>query len=222
VINVDYLLWPVNDLTAAIVVFRGYRQRMFTLYPVFYAFLATFLISSVLRAIIFLEFGVGSYAYYYAYYGTALLFPIFQMAIIWTIRESIAAKAPLESKDLLLGGFVLSVLALRIFTRIFEGSYPLLFTILCVSVPFVAAFFVVYSRAILRVRRRVRLGRNVKGILLGVGLVTLTTVISHERLYLLRDRSLYAFLQIFGNFCAHTIWVYCLWDRSPSRLIGER
>lgn len=202
-----------------VVLFRGWNQSLLRRYRLFYAYIAFVFLASLATIPAGLVFGLESRAYYYIYYVPTLVMPILQLAILWDLYRRIVGNSKLSWRSGLASAILVAVITAPVAWKIFAmpgadffaryHALTLLFQ--------VTACFLVWRAAFLR--RAVRMGRNVQGILLGLSLLVAFQAMNFSGLLFVKPSYLvWAFFLQFVYFLALIVFAYNLWNYEPTRV----
>ena len=213
-----YVIWALNMVLLFLILFRGIRNGILHLYPVFYGYMSFSLTTSLGNLLVVLLFGFTSAQYYYSFHLPNTLIPFLQLWLLWDLYRRSVGYANSSWKDLLRWASLVAVTTAPIAWKVFSmkrGDPFMSYHALTLPLQVVACLLVyrkVYSN------NQLDLGRNLKGILLGISIMVALQSINFGR-YVFVDSP----FQIFGFFVpfiylmALLIFAYALWDYVPMR-----
>ena len=178
--------------------------------------------SSILNNVMLAQFGLRSTEYLYAYCAGAGIMPFIQAAVLWDVCRKLPVRVSINRSDIQVCGIMFLIVCgpLYLIAFSFEGAdfFPVY---QAVVTPLNLVLFVAVVRLIARARRSIDLGRNLRGIMFGMGLLILADCINIERAFAVQSGILYAFLLQFAKFVVFGIWATDLWTFDPPRLRPE-
>jgi hypothetical protein len=210
-------IWWVSLVFETLLLFRGYRTKLFTRFPVFYAYVLFVLSQSILR---FSVYHLAARLYSPVYWITEWLAVLVGCGVVFEIyRVGLAAYPGTArmARNLLAFVFVLA------FTKAIAQTWndPHWWSI-ATTVDFERALRTVQTLAIvalvvLFICYSIPFGRNRRGILLGYGLfvgvsvIQLTFVVSEGRFH-----NFWSFVSPFSYLAVLSLWTVHLWSYAPS------
>jgi len=210
-----YVLWVIGEALLVVILTRGVMARLIRRYPAFYRYIGFTLAVSLLRTIVSSMFGLTSDAYYWAYHLPNLVSPVL---LILVLREVWLHVRPIDSKGwkgILGPALVISLIVTGVGIRLFAGGGDPFFRYQAVALlaQTLACIFV-YGRVC--GRRELSLGRNLKGILLGMALLVGFQGMNFARLlFVSTPFEVFSFFLQFFYFLALSIFAFSLWTYEP-------
>ncbi len=214
----SWVICAVNLGLLLLIVLRGIRSGMSREYTVFYGYIGFISSAAVGQVLVALFLGVTSPQFYYSYHLPNLLVPLLQLWILWDLYRRSVGYAKSPWKELLwcasLAAMATAPIAWKVLSL--KKADPFVhYHALTLPLQVVACLWV-YRK--IYADRRVDLGRNVKGIMLGLAVMLAFQSVNFAH-YVFLDSS----FQIFGFFVpfiylvALVIFAYTLWDYVPVR-----
>jgi hypothetical protein len=199
---------------------RGIRNNLFACYKLFYIY-ASYATCSALAGVFFLwRYGLNSAEYSYAYHLPNMLIPCFHLAILLDIRRRVFGNTKLTWRSVLESCILVAAPTAPVAVMIFSSTQMGFFYRYHAVMLFwqMLACVLVY-RGVLA-RREVELGRNLRGILVGVAsLVALQAMNFAHVLFAGGAVQVFTFLLQFFYFVALSVFVYSLWSYDPIRVV---
>ena len=213
------LLWTGGILIEGLILLRGIKARMLDKYRVFYAYVGAMLAIELLRAIVAAWSGVRGDAYYYAYYLPNILIPLGQLAVLWDLYRRIIGYSEIAWRRKFQVGILLCVMLAPVLLRIQSGELnDFFYAYQVVALLVQVVLCLLACQAIYDRRAHIAIGRNLAGILLGLGLMVALQSINFAR-YLFRDHDfvLFSFGAQFIYFLSLVVFAWKLWEFEPIR-----
>lgn len=212
------LWWGGNALETLLLV-RGVRSKLLTRYPLFYLYLGADLLRSLLSFFIYVA-QPGDYMLFY--WITALFSVLLDYAVMWEIYANALVDYPGLAR---LTGWLLPAALVLVFVKIiasalsgfFGSSLPKTAAVLERDMEAVQAVLLLVLLFLLEYYA-IPLGRNLRGLLVGLGLATgistvnLTLAFHFGRTY----EPWLTYLHPGGYCAAVTIWCVTLWSYHPN------
>ncbi len=211
-----YALWVIGDILLLVILIRGIVASLIGHYPAFYRYIGFTLAVSVLRTVISSMFGLNSDAYYWVYHLPNLVSPVL---LILVLREVWLRVRPIDSngwRGTLVPGLVISLIVTGVGIRLFVGDGDPFFRYQAVALlaQTLACIFV-YRRVC--GRPELSLGRNLKGVLLGVAVLVGFQGLNFARLLFVNTPfEVFAFFLQFFYFLGLSIFAFSLWTYEPA------
>ena len=215
-----YALWAVGVALLIAVMVRGLGANLCTRYPAFYLYIVFSIVASVIRITCWSLAGLASQAYYWAWHLPNLISPLLLVLVlvdVWRRVETLErVTKKLVTVPALVSGLVVTVVGLQV---LFSRGDPFLrYQAVALFAEMLACIFV-YSRVC--GRREINLGKNLKGILLGVSLlVGLQGMNFAHLLFIGTAREVFGFFLQFFYFLALSVFTYALWSYEPVTVLS--
>jgi len=216
----SYVVWAANPALLALLLLRGYWEGMLSRYRIFYGYIVFVLVTSLVRIGVSGLYGRASYEYYYAYYLPTFVMPFLQLAIIWSVYARIFGLRGQATK-LIKPLVVVFALSLPLVARIvfFQGG-DLFFHFHLITLFLQVVSCLLVCRKMLLVRDRIRIGQNLAGMLLGIGLMVALQTLNFAAYVLLGSSAeVFWFFVPFVYVLSLAVMVYCLWNYQPVRQV---
>jgi hypothetical protein len=215
-----YTLSITGNALLLLIIYRGLRNNMVALYPLFYGYVGFVFANSLVQVYMALVYGLNSTSYYHAYHIPGLLVPFLQMLILWDIYRKVIGNTKNSWRAWIGSGMLMGVLGLVVARKIFSlgGDFFYSYQAVMCFVQMVACVLVYRST---EGRRDLVLGRNLNGILLGLSLLVGLQAVNLAHFFF-RDVSflVIGFLMQFTYFVALSIFAYTLWHFDPVRRVS--
>jgi len=210
-----YALWVIGEILLVVILIRGVTAKLIKHYPAFYRFIAFSVAVSILRDIVWLKYGRPSDPYYLAYHLPNLVSPLLLILVLIELWRRVE-RDPRGWRAALVPGVFIAVVVGAVGIHLFmvdgdpffryQAGALLAETLVCIFV---------YRRVC--ERRELSLGRNLKGILLGVSLlVGLQGVNFANFLFVKTSLFIFVFFLQFFYFLGVVIFTYSLWNYEPA------
>ncbi|HEV8132614.1 MAG TPA: hypothetical protein VGQ81_15315 [Acidobacteriota bacterium] len=212
------MLWFTGTALLVLICFRAFRKRMFPEYPPFYSYIGFVLLASLGRSLTALRFSTTSTEYYYVYYLSSLPMAFLQFWILWDLHGRIVGKTKTSWKEMAGWASVVVTMTLPIAWKVFsmpKVDFFMGFHAFTLPLQVVVCLLVCHDAY---VHREVDLGRNLKGMLLGLALLVACQSINFtEHLFMHSPLQVFRFFLQFNYFVALIVFSYTLWDYVPLR-----
>jgi hypothetical protein len=219
----DYLQWALVNVLLLLILYRGIRSRMLGTYPILYIYFAFVLIASIGRMLTLSSMGYHSSAYYYLYHLTSLGMTGIQVVVLLEVYLQFVGYSKSSWRRaavMIILATVVTVPAAQWLLALERGN--LFYRSLAVGLSWQVVVCLLVCRAAMGNRNRV-IGRNVKGIVGGFGVLTALQAMNLTQ-YLGEGApfALFGFLLQFFYILALIFFSWGLWDYDPVRLLeGE-
>lgn len=195
---------------------RGVQIGLFRRYVPFYSYLTYVVFIDLFRWLAFFSWGYGTKAYHYAYNIPNLFFPPLQLWILWDLYAKFGSSKKSRFGALWLI-IVSTMVSLPIAFNLALGRGTFFDKFHALLLPFQAAFCLIVCICLSK-NRSVILGRNDKGIILGLSiLLSLQSVNYAYRVFDFGNRFISLFFVQFVYMTTLLVLAWYLWDYHPSR-----
>ena len=212
------IIWRAGILLEAIVLYRGFRSRLFSKYPLFYLYIASVLLADSSLYVVRL---MNPSVYPKWNVAMALLSLMLGYGIVLEIFRHVLTPYPGVEKLATFGGLIIAGIIVT-----FSTIYPLVapaasgaFSIVQLERDFwaVQAVFLFGILALIS-HYGISIGRNLKGMIFGYCLCLATTLMALAlRSYIGTSfRATRNFVETFSYLASLSIWVIALWSDYPS------
>ncbi|HXK59191.1 MAG TPA: hypothetical protein PLP42_04785 [Acidobacteriota bacterium] len=211
----QYALSTFGNILLLLILARGTLAGLFRRYPAFYCYVGFSLIVSFCQLLIGVVYEFDSSAYYWAWQIPNLASAVFLLLVLWEIWRYVEATNPRKKQILLsfaLAGGTTAIVATRLESTTGDPYFHLQAAALFAHM---LACILVYSR--ICARRDVILGRNLRGMLVGVSLLVGFQGVNFARLLFVGSPfEVFAFFLQFFYFLALSVFAYSLWNYEPA------
>ena len=217
---ISLIMWWAGISLETVILLRAFRCKMFSIYPLFYAYVVSVLGTEISRFVVY-RFRAPLYTNWW--WGTEFLSLLVGYFVIFDIFEKgLAAYEGVKRFARVVGLVVLAgIVAFTTYQLIARNQWNQGLTSVEVERNLRCAELILLGGILFLVAYyRIRMGRNLKGIILGYGLYVATVVMSNAALSYLGG----SFLTIVSTvradsyFAALTIWTVALWSYHPNPL----
>ncbi len=209
---VDYFIFHFGLLLEVVVLWRGFRGRLWRYYPFFYTYLGC-VFTRTLAILVFVRF--SPWAYSVAYWVSESIVVFFRFLIVWEVfRETFFSTLAVRR----VVGQVLTTLLLALTIVLFFASKSpgLFFADLERKSGFAQAALLIATLFLARYYA-VPLGRNIWGMALGLGIYVSIAIVNFATLELVKSFFPYwrlirplSFIGMLG------VWTWALWSYAPN------
>ncbi|RPI28984.1 MAG: hypothetical protein EHM61_03175 [Acidobacteria bacterium] len=212
-----YALIVVGNALLLLILVRGLMAHLFHRYPAFYLYIGFILATGPAQIGIIAMCGLRSPAYYWAWNLPNLISPLFILLVLRDICKQVDAVGESRKKGsivpfLVAGGAAVGLVASQLLITVGDPFFR--FDAGALFAETLASIYV-YTRV--SGRRDVSLGRNLKGMLMGVSLLVGLQGVNFARLLFVRSPfEIFAFFLQFVYFLALSVFAYSLWSYEPA------
>ncbi len=215
-----YALGLTSVALLLVIVVRAFSAHLLSRYRAFYCYIGFMIATSLTQAAILAVLGQKSAAYYWAWHLPNLLSPFLLVFVLVDIWRRVEPTESFNKRLLLVPSFVLGSTVVIMGARLFEakGNPFFRFQAVALFAQMLVSIFV-YMRV--SGRQEVNLGKNLKGILLGVSLlVGLQGVNFAHLLFIGTPKEVFGFFVQFFYFLALSVFTYSLWSYEPVTVLA--
>jgi|ERR1700690_694749 hypothetical protein len=212
------IMWFVGISLESVILFRAFRVKMLGTYPMFYMYIACVLGTEISRYIVYRHDIV---LYDYVWWGTDFLCLLVGYFVIFDIFEKgLEAYEGIKRFARVVGLVVLAgIVAFTAFQLLSQNRWSKGLTSVEVERNLRAAELVLLGGILVLVAYyRIRLGRNLKGIILGYGLYVAVEVMSNATRSFVGESFQNAFSTVrsYTYLASLMIWTVALWAYHPN------
>jgi len=215
-----YALGLAGNALLLLIVLRALNAHLFSRYRIFYGYVVFVLVTSLTQSSIWAVLGLGSPAYYWAWHLPNLLSPFLLIVILLDIVRRVEPNEVFNKRLLIVPALVLGITVVILSARLLNAQEDPFFryqTVALFAEMLVSIF--VYMR--LSGRREINLGKNLKGILLGVSvLVGLQGMNFAHLVFIGTPKEVFGFFLQFFYFMALSVFTYSLWSYEPVTVLA--
>jgi len=215
-----YVLGLEGNALLLVIVVRGLSAHLLPRYRAFYFYVTFMIVTSLGQAAILATLGFRSAAYYWAWHLPNLISPFLLVIVLLDIWKRIEPVVENHKRVLLVPSIVVSSFVLIVGARLFntDGNPFVRYQAAALFAQMLVSIFV-YVRV--SGRREVNLGKNLKGILLGVSvLVGLQGMNFAHLLFIGTATEVFRFFLQFFYFLALALFTYSLWSYEPVTVLS--
>lgn len=221
----ETLIWIVGETLWIIIFVRAIQNRMLGTYSAFYTYAGFLLFIATIRSTVIFTLGIRSVEYWYAYYIPTYLMSWVQLWVLWDVHRRIVTNQDIGNTEhswklLFRPVMIVAVLTAPIaLTVLLQTTGGVFLKYQAIALFVQVSFCLLINREAVKARYRVDLGRNLKGILLGISILVGTQSLNFI-IFVFGESSfqIFRFLLQFLFFVALICFAYSLWDYEPLRI----
>jgi len=215
-----YVLGLAGNALLLVIVVRGLSAHLLPRYRAFYFYVSFVAVTSLGQMAIWAILGFRSPAYYWSWHLPNLLSPFLLLVVLVDIWKRVEPVIESRKRVLLVPAIVVASFVVIVAARLFntDGNPFIRFQAAALFSQMLVSIFV-YVRV--SGRREVYLGKNLKGILLGVSvLVGLQGMNFAHLLFMGTPTDVFRFFLQFFYFLALAVFTYSLWSYEPVTVLS--
>lgn len=212
----------VNCVLLLLITFRGIANSSFLRYPVFFSYIVFELICSLVGLTIAARWGLNSSAYFYIYFGTSVVTPVFQLWVLWDLLRRILGETVESGRIARFMVLMTAILGFPVLWAFAFAPASVFFRYQAVALVFQMIFSLLIYVYLVE-RRDIAPGRNLKWILAGLALMVGWQSLNF--INLLGNQTPYDVFRFFVPviyLVALTVFIYGVWDYEPLRRVERR